>query len=191
MVEPAAPYPATPASPIGRKVADVLATLRELRKGSIPRQVRPPRKARTRREGELSLTEFGAHVGLGPRELRRKLLAVGLLQTEIEARDRGGVAPEYQHTARLAAEAVKGGLGRRLEPRSGSAYDVLTPKGQEWAAEHLRREEENAETPWSRRHGVREEVRRYLGQGKSQAEISRLTGFSRALVSYHARKLAA
>jgi hypothetical protein len=189
MVEPAPPYPAIPSSAVGRKVADVLATLRELRKGVPPKQIRPPRKARQRRVGELSLTEFGAHIGLGPRKLRKRLLSVGLLQTEIEIRDRGGVAPEYQHTARLTAAAVKAGLGRRLEPRIGSAYDVLTRKGQEWAADRLRcRGEERKPNP---RRDVREGVRQLLRQGKTQAEISRIMGLSKQRIHYLAKSMAA
>jgi hypothetical protein len=88
------------------------------------------------------LTELAAHVGLGPRKVRERLLAVGLLQIEIEDRDRGEAPPKYLHTARLTAAAVKGGLGRRLEPRSGPPYDVLTPKGQAWAAAQLRHGQE-------------------------------------------------
>ncbi len=167
----------------------LLERLREGRKGSPTRQVNAPRKARTRREGELSLTEFGAHIGVGPRELRKKLLSLGLLQTEIAVRDRGAAPPKYLHTARLTSEAVRGGLGRRLEPRSGLPYDVLTTKGQEWVADRLHNRATGRKP--NRRHEVRDEVRRLLEQRKSRAEISRMMGLSKQLVSYHAKKLAA
>lgn len=126
---PAPAYPAVPASVVGRKVAGVLAALREQREGSARKQVAEPRKSRKRREGELSLTEFAAYVGLGPRTLRRKLLALGLLQVETEVRDRRDAAPKLLHTARLTVAAGENGMGRRLESRSGLSYDVLTPRG--------------------------------------------------------------
>lgn len=185
--QPVLAYPAAPASTIGRKVGTALATLRELRKRETPKQIGPPRKPRTRREGELSLTEFASRVCLGPRELRKRLLAVGLLQTEIEVRDRGGRSAKYLHTARLTEAAVRGGLGRRLEPRSGPPYDVLTPKGLELATALLR---EEVRKP-NRRREVREEVRQLLERGKSQAEISRLTGLSKQRVHYVAKRAVA
>lgn len=186
--EPAPPPPDAPLSPLGRQIADMLSQLREARRGSPMRQVSPPRKPRNRRRGEASISEFASAVGLGPRQMRKALHDMGLLQTEIEVRERGGEAPEYLHTSRLTPETVENGLGRRLEPRSGAPYDVLTPKGREWVSARLRLTDARKATA---RHGVRETVRGLLERGKTQAEIARLTGLSRQLVSHHARRLAA
>lgn len=184
-----APPPPKPASAVGIKVAELLAKLREERRGSPMRQAAPPRKFRRRRKGEVSITEYGAAKGLGPRRARKVLREIGLLQIEIEVRDHGDIAAEYLHTVRLTPEAVRHGLGRRLEPRGGSAYDVLTTKGQKWADARL--VQPSARKATSPRHAARETIRGLLVQGKTQSEIARLTGLSRQLVSHHTRKLAA
>ena len=186
--EPAPPPPDTPTSPIGRAVSATLADLRERRKGSPMRQARAPRKPRKRRGGELTISEYAAIHGIGPRQLRKRLLDIGILQTEIEIRSRGDSPPEYLHTARLTPHAVERSLGRRLEPRSGTPYDVLTRDGQEWVASRLHG---NEEPKVSARHAARETIRGFLCEGKTQAEIARITGLSRQLVSHHARKFAA
>lgn len=183
--QPAPPPPDTFLSPVGQQIIAVLERLREQRKGDVPRQHRPVRKARRRRKGEVSLTEFANSQEIGPRQLRREMLRMGLLQREIVARDRGEGPPLYLHTHRLTPDAEANGLGRRLEPSRGVQYDVLTPKGQQWVAERLRDGERKANP----RHAVRETVRSHLREGRSQAEIARLTGLSRQLVSHHARKL--
>lgn len=187
--EPAPPPPVAPSTAIGRTIADMLAKLREDRKGAPMRQASPPRKQRTRRAGEMTISECAKLVGLGPRQFRKAALAVGLLQTEIVVREKENGSPEYLHTMRLAPDAVERGLGRRLEPRTGTPYDVLTPKGQEWAVARFGKVAE--EKARNVRHVARDAVRRFLDQGKTQAEIARLTGLSRQLVSHHARKLAA
>ncbi|TCV55150.1 hypothetical protein EDB97_101242 [Agrobacterium tumefaciens] len=186
--EPAPPPPPTFTSPVGQQVMAVLAKLREERKGSRPKQVRSRRKERTKREDEICITEFGKTFGMGAIIIRNALHRMGLLQREIVVRERGREHPLRLDTSRLTPDAVKQGLGRRLEPRSGFPYDVLTPKGQQWVADRMEQTECRKVSP---RHAIRETVRAHLEQGKSQAEIVRLTGITRQLVSHHARKLAA
>jgi hypothetical protein len=112
------------------------------------------------------------------------------LQPEIEVRGGWqGEIPEYLHTRRLTSEAVKSGLGRRLEPHGGSPYDVLTRKGQQWADAALNKEEGTPTTIISPRRAVKETVRGFLEKGKTQAEIVRETGLSRQLVSHHVQNL--
>lgn len=186
--EPAPPPASFPTSAVGRKVADMLAKLRQERKGSPMRQVSPPRKSRTRRRGELTITEFAEEVGIGPRRVRLTLLRMGILQTEIEVREQRNGLPDYQRAARLSPKAVECRFGRRIEPKDGRAYDVLTPKGQDYLTDRLRGEVERKVSP---RHAVRETIRKHLQRGMTQAEIVRLTGLSRQLVSHHVRGLAA
>ncbi len=186
--EPAPPPAAIPRTPIGRQVAAVLARLREEREGETPRQASAPRKARSRRPGELTISEYAATLGKGPRQLRKLLGAIGLLHTEIEVRDTGRQPPKFYHTARLTPAAVATGLGRRLEASNGTKYDVLTPNGQLWVASKL---SETAAPRANSRHAVRETVWRLVQEGHPQADIARLTGLSRQLVSHHARRLSA
>lgn len=181
---PAPPPPAKPVSAVGKKVADVLAKLRRDCAGSPMRQASEPRKPRKRREGDLTITEYGATKGLGPRQVRDALKTLGILQEEIEVRDRGTeTPPRYLHTLRLTPDAVDEGLGRRLEPYSGAAYDVLTLKGR-------RRLDQMVVRKGNRRHLVRDRVRDLVARGKTQAEIVRETGLSKQLVSHHMRKAA-
>ncbi|MDR7028021.1 hypothetical protein [Rhizobium rosettiformans] len=136
----------------------------------------------------MTLTEYGTKIGLGPRQVRKKLSDMGILQTEIEVRERTSRGPEIRHISRLTPSAIKEGLGRRLEPRSGPAYDVLTRKGQQWADERLCRQEGQKS---NQRHLVRDRVCLLLGQGMKQSEISRIMGISRQAISRHAKRLAA
>jgi hypothetical protein len=152
------------------------------------RQASALRKIRKRREGDLTVTEYGATKDLGPRQVRNALKASGILQEEIEVRDRGtGTPPKYLHTLRLTPDAVKEGLGRRIEPYSGPAYDVLTPKGQLRVSDQLNRK---AAPKGNRRHVVRDRVRGLVAEGRTQAEIVRETGLSQQLVSHHMREAA-
>lgn len=183
--EPAPPHPQKPVSVVGGEVAGVLAKLRQHREGSPTRQASAPRKHRKRREGDRAITEYGATKGLGPRQVRSFLETLGVLQEEIEVRDRGdGTPPKYLHTLRLTPEAVSDGLGRRLEPYRGPSYDVLTPKGQMQL-------DRKVAPKGNRRQIVGDRVRVLMAEGKTQAEIVRLTGQSKQLVSHHAKKLAA
>lgn len=183
--EPAPPPPQAPQSIVGKQVAAMLARLRERRAGSPVRQVSSPRKARKRRKGEVTISEYGSARNLGPRQVRRAMHELGLLQIEIEARQNEFGLPEYRETLRLTPEAVGKGLGRRISPVNGPEYDVLTPRGQQWA------DRRQKPSPVSSRHITRETIRGHLDQGRTQAEIVRLTGLSRQIVSHHARKLAA
>jgi hypothetical protein len=188
--EPAPPLPAEPVSAVGKKIADALGRLRWMKAGSPMRQSSAPRKHRTRRDGDVTITEYGATKGLGPRRVRDALKTLGVLQEEIEVRevpmlsDPSRTKPEYRHVLRLTLEFVRDGLGRRLEPHGGGVpFDVLTPKGRKYLDQKVARK-------GNRRHLVRDHVRGLVTEGKTQAEIVRLTGLSKQLVSHHMRNAA-
>lgn len=166
----------------------LLEALNAARKGSPRKQIGEPRKARNRKRGELSLTEFGQTLNITSRRIRRRLRDIGFLQLEIVARDRGTDPPKYLRTSRITERVVRTGMGRRIEPRRGYPYDVITPKGQEWLITQL---QPKIKPRNNVRHEVRDIVHQHLKSGLSQSQVVRLTGASRALVSYHAKTLAA
>ncbi len=185
--EPVQPISWPPKTPIGRAVSSRLSKLRAERDGSPKRQAARPRQARKRRDGEITVSELARATGFGPRQFRKRLEAAGFLQVETEARETQCGAPVYHRTLRLSRDAVSRGLGRRLETQQGTAYDVITRKGAEVMLAAISGTEEPIKA--NRRHAKRETIRELRGWGKSQAEIVRLTGFSRQLVSHHLRDL--
>lgn len=194
-VEPAPPYPERFLSTIGQQVTTLLETLRKQREGDPVKQAAAPRKVRTKRQGDLSLSEFAKQHGIGPRQIRKMLHGLGILQIEIEAYEREASPPLYLRKARLTNNAVEKGIGRRITPYAGRPFDVLTPKGQLWVSKRLderhieqRRIEANKISP---RHVTRERVRGLIGEGRSQIEIVRLTGIPKQTVSRHFRALKA
>jgi hypothetical protein len=148
-----------------------------------------------RRDGDLTITEYGATKGLGSRHVRDALKTLGVLQEEIEVREVPMISdpsrrkPEYRHVLRLTREAVRDGLGRRIEPHGkGFPFDVLTPKGQLYVTERL---DQKAARKSNKRHLVRDRVWALAATGKTQAEIVRETGRSKQLVSRHMQTLGA
>jgi hypothetical protein len=89
-----------------------------------------------RRTGELisidignwiTVTELGDCLDLGPREIRKVLHRLGWAAPE---RGSGGAY-------RLNANAVRRGYGKRISPKKGYPFDVISPAGQAIVREQL------------------------------------------------------
>jgi hypothetical protein len=71
----------------------------------------------------IPVTELGKHYGVGKKQVRQILYHMGLLQRE-------------GRSYRLPWEAVEKGYGKRHDnPKSGRAFDVISPLGQQLVAE--------------------------------------------------------
>ncbi|MBT1155692.1 hypothetical protein J1C56_08810 [Aminobacter anthyllidis] len=79
----------------------------------------------------VTVTEYGATKGVGPRQTRAILSHLGLLHEELEASKSGRSRVARR---RITLDAVKAGLGKRLYPGKPGSYpfDVLSPEGQAW-----------------------------------------------------------
>ena len=79
----------------------------------------------------VTVTEYGAAKGAGPRQTRAILSRLGLLQEELELSNAGRSRVARR---RITHEAVRAGLGKRIYPTKPGSYpfDVLSPQGQEW-----------------------------------------------------------
>jgi hypothetical protein len=117
------------------------------------------------------------------------MLSLDLLREEIEVRmvpmivDPAQTKPKYMTTLRLAAWAVEAGVGRRIEPRHGHLFDMLSPDGVEWL--EARWPKEQAREPKRRGRptsNLREQIAALMADGKSQTEIARMLGKSKQSV---------
>lgn len=166
-----------------------------------------------RRSGELvrvchgdwiTVTELGQAFNLGPRQVRQVLHQMGWVFPTAAGRGR----------YRLTPEAIKQRLGRHIaKSKSGRAFDIISPLGQERFAEALPAALsalENRETPkvadaraalaafkerrldcdrWTTPMEV--SWLRYFWPDLSQDEIATVLAISKQLVSHHAGKLKA
>ncbi|MDV2966014.1 helix-turn-helix domain-containing protein [Nitratireductor aquimarinus] len=144
----------------------------------------------------MTVTEYAKSKGTGPRQARRIMERLGLLQPEIGFRsvpcraDLSQSKPEYRHSYRLAPWAVETGLGKRVEPRNRIAYDILSPDGITWLNVHWPSQEAVKANPVGRPvSSVRTDIKALIAAGKSQAEIARILGKSRSTVSHHVSAL--
>jgi hypothetical protein len=131
------------------------------------------------------------------------MLGLHLLQPEIEVRmvpsivaqERGGcdwlgeTKPDYRTTVRLATWATQAGFGRRMKSQAGIEFDVLSPDGVAWLNAHWPKPVETKRAQRGRPSTLRDEVGRLMAEGKTQAEIVRLLGKSRQIVSHHVKAL--
>lgn len=163
-----------------------------------------------RRTGELvrvcqgnwiTVTELGQAFGLGPRQVRQALHQMGWVFPTANGRGR----------YRLTPEAIKQGLGRYIpKSKSGRAFDIISPLGQERFAKALpaaRSALEDRETPqvMKARAALAEFKGRRLDRDKwttqmevswlrffwpdlSQDEIAAVLGISKQLVSHHVKR---
>ena len=139
--------------------------------------------------GWMSITEYGKAKGIGPRKARKIMQGLDLLQEEIEVRmvsmivDPAQTKPKYMTTLRLAAWAVEAGFGRRIEPRHGHRFDMLSPDGVAWLDARWPKEEAREPTRRGRpTSNLREQVAALMADGKSQIEIARMLGKSKQSV---------
>ncbi|MGY3328916.1 hypothetical protein ACVILI_001933 [Mesorhizobium sp. USDA 4775] len=153
----------------------------------------------------LVITAYAQSKGMGPRKAREVMVGLHLLQPEIEVRlvpcmgasDEsdgdwlGDTKPDYRTTVRLATWAVQAGFGRRMKSRAGIEFDVLSPDGVAWLDARWPKPVEPLGAKRGRPSTLREEVRRLLDEGKTQAEIARCLGKSRQIVSHHVKALTA
>lgn len=143
-------------------------------------------------QGWMSISEYAKSKGTGPRKARKVMEGVELLRPEIECRaipcitDPRELKPAYRHTLRLALWAVQAGFGKRITPRNGPAFDMLSPDGVEWLDARWPAEEVKPADGKSRRgrptSGLRDQVKALMAEGRSQAEIARLLGKSKQSV---------
>ncbi|TPL81890.1 helix-turn-helix domain-containing protein [Mesorhizobium sp. B2-3-12] len=161
----------------------------------------------------LTITAYGQSKGMGGRRARDVMSSLHLLQPEIEVRSApcivdpaeseggwlnkssedwlGATKPDYRTTERLATWALQAGFGRRMKSRAGIEFDVLSPDGVAWLDARWPKSVEKLKAKRGRPSTLREEVRRLLDEGKTQAEIARLLGKSRQIVSHHFKALVA
>ncbi|TPK39687.1 hypothetical protein [Mesorhizobium sp. B2-5-3] len=152
----------------------------------------------------LVISAYAQSKGMGPRKARDVMLGLHLLQPEIEVRMipsvvaqgesdgdwLGDTKPDYRTTVRLATWAIQAGFGRRMKSRAGIEFDVLSPEGVAWLDARWPKPVEKPKPKRGRPSTLREDVRRLLDEGKTPAEIARLLGKSRQIVSHHAKALA-
>ncbi|WP_181171608.1 helix-turn-helix domain-containing protein [Mesorhizobium sp. B2-4-10] len=153
----------------------------------------------------LVISAYAQSKSMGPRRARDVMRNLHLLQPEIEVRLipclvasaesdgdwLGGTKPDYRTTVRLATWAIQAGFGRRMKSKAGIEFDVLSPDGVAWLDARWPKPVVEPKAKRGRPSTLREEVRRLLEQGKTQAEIARLLGKSRQIVSHHVKALAA
>ncbi|CDX42899.1 hypothetical protein MPLDJ20_60035 [Mesorhizobium plurifarium] len=153
----------------------------------------------------IVITAYAQSKEMGPRKARDVMSSLRLLQPEIEVRLvpcmvasvesegdwLGDTKPDYRTTVRLATWAVQAGFGRRMKSREGIEFDVLSPEGIAWLDARWPMPFEKPKAKRGRPTTLREEVRRLLDEGKTQAEIARSLGKSRQIVSHHVKALAA
>ena len=151
--------------------------------------------------GWMVISDYARRKGTGPRKARGVMEEVGILQAEIEVRMvpqivqptradyLGDAKPDYRTTRRLAVWAVQAGFGRRMKSRTGVEFDVLSPDGVAWLNARWPKPIEKPKAKRGRPSTLRAEVERLLAEGNTQAEIARLLGKSRQIVSHHVKAL--
>ncbi|SIT56313.1 hypothetical protein BQ8794_280052 [Mesorhizobium prunaredense] len=145
----------------------------------------------------MTVSEYAKSKDTGPRKAREVMEGLGILQQEIEVRlvpllsDPRQTKPNYRTTSRLASWAVGAGFGRRMKSGAGVPYDVLSPDGMAWLNARWLKPVEKPEVKRGRPSTLRGEVQHLLAEGKTQADIARLLGKSRQIVSHHVKVLKA
>ncbi|QDB99521.1 helix-turn-helix domain-containing protein [Mesorhizobium sp. 8] len=136
-------------------------------------------------KSDVTLTAYAKTKSVGPRKARRIMLQLGFLQPEIETRmvpmfvDPRHTRPVYRTIPRLASWAFDEGLGKRIEPRGGIPFDVLSPDGMawldaRWPVPEVLPKGKRGRPPT----GLRQEVQTLMAAGRTQAEIARILGKS-------------